>query len=77
MAKVIAPIKFADPVAFTIIFDVKDSGTTRQVYLELDNCQLKTLDKVASVGNLIFIDLAGTALVKTAYTIDGITNILW
>lgn len=67
-----------DPRSYEVEIDA-DNGTAygsgqRACKLTFSNCHMKTLDKAASVGNLIFVDIAGSGKFSTAITVDDING---
>jgi hypothetical protein len=54
-----------------------DNGVTlgsgrREISFELENTQYSTLNKTASVGNLTFIEIAGSGTLSSLFTVDNI-----
>ncbi len=75
------PSATADPAGFPLIFDA-DNGVTlgqgqRQVKVTLGNCINRSHDKVASIGNLIFVDIAGHGTLTEAFSVDDIVEASW
>jgi hypothetical protein len=64
-----------------VIFDA-DNGVAlgsgkRQLYISLQSAFLEKFDKVSTVGNLTFVDVAGKGLINEMYSVDNISNVNW
>ncbi len=57
-----------------------DNGTAfgsgqRNVQCVLENCQFSKIEKVASIGNITFLNLVGNGTLKTLITVDDINGL--
>lgn len=76
-----SPSKTDDPAGIAVTLSA-DNGVAlgsgkRSLDLALKDCILTTFDKVSSVGNLTFIDIAGVAVFNTLTTVDNINAAAW
>jgi len=70
-----------EPTEFDFVLNV-DNGETagsgkRQFYIELTDCIYNTLSKTASVGDFVYIDVAGHGKLSSCYMYDNITEANW
>lgn len=69
----------ADPTGRDVLLNCHNGVTLgngrREFKLELENCLFTTFDEAASVGELTFIDLAGTGTLKECFTVDDIADL--
>lgn len=75
------PSATSDPTVYDILFNATN-GTTlgsgrREIYWELENCIMDKFDEVASIGNLIFVDISGKGTLKSCFSVDDISDTSW
>ena len=49
----------------------------REFVLDLKSCQFDNFEKVVSVGDLVFANVAGTGLLNSCFSVDNISNSNW
>jgi len=46
----------------------------KEIYLELENCKTFSYNKVATIGNLIFVTIEGSGTLKECFGVDAISD---
>jgi len=75
------PSATSDPTAYDILLNAHNGVTLgsgrREFYLELQNCQMKSFEEAASIGNITYVTIGGTGTLKSAFSVDNITSANW
>ena len=75
------PSETADPSSFDFQINSNNGVTLgsgrRELHMKLTGCQAKTWNKAASVGNMVYMEIAGEGTFSEAYSVDNISDTSW
>ena len=77
----VTAITTADPTGTDFVIhagnDLAAGAGGRQVHLALKSCQYNNFTETTSVGGLTFIDVSGSGLIDSCFSIDDISTASW